>query len=166
LPERWVPHDAVGAFHGTPLRKTEQTQHMTHKKSKNIYIVSIEKGEEIIETLKELSVAESIKTASISGIGAAEKIILGYFDTITKEYTETTLEGSHEITNLTGNITRKDGDPYIHCHITVAGKDFASHGGHLSSAIVSGACEIVVQIVDEEIEREFNEDVGLNMMRL
>jgi len=37
-------------------------------------------------------------------------------------------------------------------------------GGHLNNAIVSGTLEAVIDIIDGEICRERNEDIGLNLL--
>lgn len=38
-------------------------------------------------------------------------------------------------------------------------------GGHLNSATVSATCEMVVRALDGEVERQFDEKVGLNLFR-
>ena len=36
-------------------------------------------------------------------------------------------------------------------------------GGHLTRAVVSATCEMIVEVSDGIIERKFNDEVGLNL---
>ena len=39
-------------------------------------------------------------------------------------------------------------------------------GGHLNRAMVSATCEMVVTVIDGEIDRYADPDVGLNLLKL
>jgi uncharacterized protein len=55
--------------------------------------------------------------------------VLGYFDPETAEYV--THETGHvEICAGLGNVSLRDGKPFIHLHLTVSGKEAAAVGGH------------------------------------
>jgi len=137
---------------------------MKSKKFGNKWVVRIDKGEEIVQTIKEFCQENKIKLGSISGIGATDKVTIGLFDTNTKEYHSQELIGDYEITNFSGNISTMNKEVYLHLHITLADKNQQAFGGHLSSAIISGTGEIIVEEIEGEIEREFNEEVGLNLL--
>jgi len=137
---------------------------MKSKKFGNKWIVRIDKGEEIVQTIKEFCQENKIKLGSISGIGATDKVTIGLFDTNTKEYHSQELIGDYEITNFSGNISTMNKEVYLHLHITLADKNQQAFGGYLSSAIISGTGEIIVEEIEGEIEREFNEEVGLNLL--
>ena len=68
-----------------------------------------------------------------------------------------------EITNLTGNISRKDGAVYLHLHITASRRDYTCVGGHMLTAHVNGACELVVERFSCEAGRRFDDETGLNL---
>jgi len=136
---------------------------LEYKKFENYYVVRLDKGTEIISNLKELCLKENITLGSISGIGAANKIEIGLFNTDTKEYKTTVMEGMFEITSLLGNITRKDGEVYLHCHINFSDASLNTFGGHLVQAYISATCEIVVTAIPGEVNRRFDEEIGLNL---
>ena len=92
---------------------------MEYKRFKDKIIVRLERGEEIVESITKLCNEEDIKLGRVTGIGATDKVKIGLFNVETKEYHSTVLEGDMEITNLSGNISRMDGEVYIHLHITV-----------------------------------------------
>ena len=36
-------------------------------------------------------------------------------------------------------------------------------GGHLNRAIVSATCEMIINIIDGEVDRKLDENIGLNL---
>ena len=139
---------------------------MEYKRFNNKFIVRINKGEEIVETLKKVCKDNSIKLGSVTGIGATNKVTVGLFDVDTKKYHSTELTGNYEIVPLQGNITTMDGEVYLHLHINVCDLEHHSFGGHLNSAIVSATFEAVIDIIDGKIDRKFNKEIGLNLLDL
>ncbi len=139
---------------------------MEYKRQRNTVIVRVDKGEDIIKELLSLSEKENILFASISGLGAVNDIELGIFDTSAKKYHSKRLIGDFEITSLVGSLSRKDGKPYIHVHMSVGNvltNEF--FGGHLNKAIVGATAEIVLNVVEIVVEREFVEEIGLNLFK-
>lgn len=139
---------------------------MDYKRFDNKVVVRIDKGEEIVETLKQVCKKLDIKGGTITGIGATDKATIGLFDTKTKEYHSTELTGDHEIAPLYGNITTMKGKPYLHLHANFCNNENKSFGGHLNSAVVSATFEGVIDIIDGEIDREFDENIGLNLIKV
>ncbi len=139
---------------------------MEYKKIENKIVFRLEMGEGLMESTQRIATAENVKLASINGIGACSKIEMGYIDLSIKEYVFKTFEGNLEILQATGNITLKDGEPFPHIHISVANNECKAFGGHLNEATISATFEGVMQIIDHEIHREFNEDLGLALMNV
>ncbi len=138
---------------------------MEYKKINNQYVVRMDKGEEVLTKLKELCEKEKIKVGSVYGLGAANYVKVGLFDVVEKEYHSKVFEEPLEITSLVGNISTKDGENYLHVHITVANKDMQVFGGHLNECRISATCELYVTSLDTEVEREFSEEIGLNLYK-
>lgn len=139
---------------------------MKFMKTGNRYFVRIDKGEEVIASLKEFCMNNRVKLGSIMGVGAADRITIGLFNTITKEYHNKEYVGEYEITNLTGSITTKDGEIYLHLHITLGDEEYKAYGGHLNECWISGTCELTIDVSDGEINRFFDEPSGLNLWEL
>ena len=98
----------------------------------------------------------------MSGIGATDDFTVGVFDIAKKEYEKFVFSGNHEINALDGNITEKDGKPYIHLHITATGKGGKVVGGHLIKGVISLTGEIIITVTDGKITREYDETLGIN----
>tara|TARA_B110000438_G_scaffold228275_1_gene222816 strand:- start:75 stop:506 length:432 start_codon:yes stop_codon:yes gene_type:complete len=139
---------------------------MEYKRIGNKIIFRLEIDEGLMESTQRIATVENVKLASINGIGACSKIEMGYIDLSIKEYVFKTFEGNLEILQATGNITLKDGEPFPHIHISVANEECKAFGGHLNEAIISATFEGIMQIMDHEINREFNEDLGLALMNV
>ncbi len=138
---------------------------MQYKAVNNTYFVTLAPGEEIVSSLENFCRETGVKLASVSAIGAVNEIEIGLFHPAEKRYEKETLKRDFEITALLGNITQKDGEPYLHLHITVADESRHAFGGHLNRAVVSAACEIIVQSFVGEVGRVFNEKIGLNIWK-
>lgn len=138
---------------------------MEFKKFDSKYVIRLEKGEEIVESIKKLCEKEDIRLGTISGIGATNRAVIGLFETNTKEYHSKELTGDMEITSLVGNISQMDGEVYLHIHINLANEENKVFGGHLTSAIISATGEIVIDVIEGVVDRKFDEEVGLNLFK-
>lgn len=139
---------------------------MEYRKYADTYVVRIDKGEEIIASLQALCEQENIQLASVSGIGAADRAVIGLYDVANRQYHKTELEGAMEITSLLGNVTRKDGAVYLHLHINLCDKNMHIIGGHLNECRIGATGEIIVRSIPGQVGRLLDEEVtGLNLFR-
>ena len=137
---------------------------MKYKRCENKVIVRIDKGEEIVDTLKSVCKKLNITLGIITGIGATDKLTIGFLNTKTKKYLSKELSGDHEIAPLSGTITRMNGEPYLHLHINVCNAEQKSFGGHLASAVVSATFEGVIDIIEGNIDRVYDQTSGINLL--
>lgn len=127
-------------------------------------VVRLDKGDEIIESIKKVSDELKIKTAVFSAIGATDDFTVGVFSLENSDYERFTYTGNHEITELSGNITTVDSKPYIHAHITCAGENAGIVGGHLLRAVVSLTLELFIIEINTEVSRAFDPEAGINKL--
>jgi len=139
---------------------------MHHKQFGSTFVLRVDKGEEIVETLKRFCASQRITLGWVTGIGAVNKATVGLFDPETKEYVSNELTGSYEIAHLAGNVTTMNGEPYLHLHITLADAEGSAFAGHLNSATVSATAEVFITRIDGEVDREFSQEIGLNLLKL
>jgi len=124
------------------------------------YVVRLDPGEKIIETLTALCERDAIGGGYFSGIGSAGEAEVGWYDPAAKGYAWTKVAGPSEIVSLTGNITKVDGRPHVHAHVALAGRDLAVKGGHLKEAVVAVTCEITLVRFRDDIARKRDEASG------
>lgn len=138
---------------------------MEYRKFDSTIIARIDKGEEILEKVKEIALKENIKLASISALGAVNDFTVGVFKTDEKKYYSNSFQGYFEITSLTGTINTMNGEFYTHIHMSAGNEKGEVFGGHLNRAVVSATCEMVITIIDGSVDRYFDEDIGLNLFK-
>ena len=139
---------------------------MQYKRFGNTYMVRNDLGEEILSNLQKLCEEESIRLGWVEAIGATDQAVIGVFDLEKKEYYPEQIQEFMEITGLSGNITQMEGKPYIHLHATLADQHHRIHGGHVIQMRVGATCEMFVTVLDGEVKRTRNEDLGINLWTL
>ena len=138
---------------------------MEYRKFDSTIIAKIDKGEEILEKVKEIALKENIKLASISALGAVNDFTVGVFKIDEKKYYSNSFQGYFEITSLTGTINTMNDEFYCHIHMSAGNEKGEVFGGHLNRAIVSATCEMVITIIDGAVDRYFDEEIGLNLFK-
>lgn len=136
---------------------------MEYRKFGNTIVVRIDKGEEILEKIREIALKENIKLANINALGATNDFTVGVFKTAEKKYYSNNFKGDFEIVSLTGTINTMNGEFYTHIHMSAGNDKGEVFGGHLNRAIVSATCEMIINIIDGKVDRKFNEEIGLNL---
>ena len=139
---------------------------MKYQRLEQTIIVRMDKGEDIVEQVKNVALKEKIKLASISALGAINEFTVGVFKTKEKKYYANEFKGDFEIVSLTGTINTMNDEYYSHMHLSAGNDQGQVFGGHLNKAIVSATCEMVIQIINGEVDRYFDEEVGLNLLKL
>ncbi len=128
-------------------------------------VIRLDPGEELCGSLLDLAQRENVRLASVTALGASDDITLGVFDTRSKQYFKKRYNArNYELASVVGNLSRKDGEPYLHLHAVIGCPETEEcHGGHLNAAVISATAEIVVDIIDGEAGRKFSDQVGLNL---
>ncbi len=138
---------------------------MEYKRFGNKIVARIDKGEEILEKIKEISLKENIKLANVNALGATNDFTVGVFKVDEKKYYSNDFKGNFEIVSLTGSTNTMNGEFYTHIHMSAGNEKGEVFGGHLNRAIVSATCEMFIEIIDGEVDRYFDEEIGLNLFK-
>ena len=127
-------------------------------------IYSLKAGTRIPEDIVSIAREEKIGTAEVEAIGGVDWLNLAYFNRQTKKYEEHEFKEFCEVTSLLGNITEKDGEPFLHAHGNFGRKDMSVIGGHVISARVFPILEVVITPTRNRALRHFDEQLGLNVI--
>lgn len=138
---------------------------MDYRRFENTIIARIDKGEEIVEKVREIALKEEIKLASVQALGAVGDFTVGVFNTVEKKYHSNEFRGDFEIVSLTGTINTMDGEFYCHMHMSAGNGRGEVFGGHLNRAVVSATCEMVINLIPGEVDRYFDAEIGLNLYK-
>lgn len=138
---------------------------MEYRRFQQTIVARMDKGEEILTKLQEICEKEQIRLASVSALGAVGEFTVGLFDTVKKQYQSASMTGDFEIVSLTGTVNTMGGAYYAHIHMSAGDREYHVFGGHLNRAVVSGTCEMVIQIINGTVDRVYDKEVGLNVYK-
>ena len=138
---------------------------MEYRRFDNKIIARIDKGEEILDSIKVIALKEKIKLASVRALGATNDFTVGVYNIDEKKYYSNTFNGNYEIVSLTGTINTMNDEFYTHIHMSCGNDKGEVFGGHLNRAVVSATCEMVIDIIDGIVDRYYDEEIGLNLFK-
>ena len=129
------------------------------------YILRFERGEELIEGLKNFCQAKKIKAAFFFALGASNEVELAHYDVDKKRYSNKVIRQKLEIDSLTGNIALLDGKIIIHSHGVFSDGTMQAQAGHVNRLAIAATGEIFLQVLKGKLERQYDGKTGLNLMK-
>jgi predicted DNA-binding protein with PD1-like motif len=140
---------------------------MTYRFDNHTYLVVLKKDEELLAELDKFVQTTKLQQATISGLGGALQVELGFYNLKTQAYQWRLVDELCEIASLQGNLARdENGKPAFHLHGVFAGENYQVLAGHVRKLIVGGTCELVIQPFGELLERRVDPETGLNLLHL
>lgn len=130
----------------------------------NQYVLKLDRGDELIETLKQFCKDQQITAAFFVGLGASSYVELAWYNLETKQYEEKEFNETLEIASLTGNAAMLDEQMIIHVHGSFSNRSLSGIAGHVSKLIIGGAGEIKLDKFDITFRRKFDQETGLNLL--
>lgn len=127
-------------------------------------IFCLSKGADLFDELLAISAKEKVSTAQVAGVGGVNRLDLAYYNSAKKKYEEHIYEEFLEVAGLAGNLTLKDGKPFLHLHGTFGRRDMSALAGHVVSATVFPLLEVVVMPTSNRALRRFDDETGLNVI--
>ncbi|MBF0271079.1 MAG: DNA-binding protein [Magnetococcales bacterium] len=119
-------------------------------------------GCDLLEALNRICREQGIRLGRIEGLGAVKKARLGFYDQTRREYDFIDFAQPLEIVQLVGNVSMKEGEPFVHVHITLADHEGRAFGGHLAPGTEVFAAEVVIQgFTGTQLHRGWDEETGL-----
>ena len=139
---------------------------MQYRLEEDKILVSLERGDEILHSIYTVADEVDIKFGWINGIGAAKNITLGSYPMEIKNYIKKEFKGEFELTSLMGNISTKDGNPFVHIHANISDEECNGYGGHLFSGTITATGELIIFLSNSVINREKSSNIGLYLWNL
>ena len=127
-------------------------------------IYGLKAGSKIPDSVLAIASKEKVATALVTAIGGVKELRLAYFYHETKEYVEHEYREFLEVTSLLGNVTLKDGKPFLHVHGTFGRKDLSTLAGHVVAATAFPLLEVVITPTKNRALRRFDDELGLNVI--
>lgn len=109
------------------------------------FVGRLETGSDLVEEIEHYCAEQGITAAQVTVIGAVRRAHFAYYEQDGHRYRELASETHHEITGFVGNVSMRDGKPFLHAHATFADADGATVGGHLLKGIEVFAAEVMIR---------------------
>jgi predicted DNA-binding protein with PD1-like motif len=119
-----------------------------------------------VDALTTLAADEGIRAAEISGIGAFESAVIGFYDLESQEYDRIPVKEETEVLSLLGNLSVTDEGPRVHAHVSLGRRDGSGLGGHLFEGRCGATLEIFVREEPGELRRIPDPTAGLPLLEL
>jgi predicted DNA-binding protein with PD1-like motif len=124
-------------------------------------------GADLLEEITAVCREHDIRLGRVEAIGAVKKASIGFYDQQTRTYAYLNLNKEMEIAKLSGNVSVKDGQVFVHAHVTLADETGRAYGGHLAAGTIVFACECIIEAFEgPELERVFDEETGLALWNI
>lgn len=136
---------------------------MDYRRFGDTIVARLDRGEEVHEQLRLIARKEDIKLAQVNGLGAADDVTLGVYIIGEKRYHANHFSGDMEIVSLWGTVSTMGGEYYPHLHMSVSDIRGHVYGGHLTRAVISATCELVIRVIDGSVDRKHLPDIGINV---
>ena len=123
-------------------------------------------GSDLLDGLTAIIQKENIRLGRIQAIGATTHAVIAYYDQNTKQYNPLEFSGGMEILNLTGNVSIRDGKPFVHVHVILGDPEGKVFGGHVLPGTKLFALEVFVdEFEGDELIRTKDERTGLYLWK-
>jgi predicted DNA-binding protein with PD1-like motif len=123
----------------------------------------VPQGEDLLGYLNQVCLDENIQAGQVNAIGAVSKATIGFYDQARQVYEFLDFNEPMEIVALMGNVSIKDGKPFVHAHVVFGNHTGKLLGGHLAEGAPVFACEFIITKFDsdQEFVRGLDQGTGL-----
>ena len=148
------------------------------KDGKN-HVIILERGEDVIPALEKYCAEHGITAGVFTGIGAVNKIEIGYYEFEKREYHFRSEAGDFEVASMNGNVALFDpeggfasdgagGKPFIHAHAVLSrcDKTLECIGAHIKKASVAVTLEVFLTEMNVGLTRKHDDFIGLKLLNV
>jgi uncharacterized protein len=126
------------------------------------FIGRLEKGSDLVAEIERICEERGVSAAWVSVIGAVQHAAFAYYHQGDLRYLELSSGTHHEIVGFIGNVSLRDGKPFLHAHATFADEHGACVGGHLLRGIKVFVAEFEIrELLGVDLVRTLDEEFGL-----
>ena len=144
---------------------------MESQKFGNKIYLCLDKGDEVLKSILQTCQEQKISSATFSGIGACDKVVIGTYLPEEHDFLRHTKEGMLEMISLMGNVTQDANHTKLNIHahgmfsyLNSETNTIQYFGGDLKSAQIMYTGEIVIEPVEGgKISKQFNPKVGIDV---
>ena len=130
------------------------------------FVVVLDAGDEAFAAITDFANKNGLGGASLSAIGAFERVTVGWFDLRAKTYRPIEIDEQCEGLTLLGDIAiGDDGRSSLHMHAVLGLKDGTTRGGHFLNGIVRPTLEVTIVETPVHLRRRKQPGLGIALIR-
>jgi len=131
-------------------------------KAGRAFVGRLETGGDLVEEIERYCAEQGILAAQVTVVGAMRRVRYAYRDQPGHRYLELSSDTHHELAGFAGNVSEKDGRPFLHAHATFSDADGVTVGGHLVRGCEVFVAEVMIrELADVSLVRVHDEETGL-----
>ncbi len=131
-----------------------------------VFMGRLPKDADLLQALTAVCREHGVSRGSVQLIGALQQARLGYYNQDTQQYHIQDFPQHLEILAGLGNVSLKDGQPFVHLHLTLSNSEFGCVGGHAMEGCILFAAEAIVTRIDgPPLIRGLDEPTGLPLWK-
>ncbi len=125
------------------------------------FLGRLPEGQDPLVALADFCREKGVRAGWLSAIGTLRRAVLGYFDETRREYLRIPVEGFREIASCQGNVSLRDGQPFVHLHIVLSAEDGSTVAGHLLEGETFVGEFYLQEVLGPALVRQFDPQSGL-----
>lgn len=130
------------------------------------FVFALPRHSDIHDQVTRFCVKNKVRKGWINILGAVAESKLGYYSQVQHTYHHRVFKEELEIVACVGNVSLKDGAPFLHLHAALGDTKLRTWGGHLFPGSKVFAAEVCVQEVEgPPLKREPDASTGLALWR-
>ena len=132
----------------------------------NFLLIRAKHDLDLIQFITEIVEKKGIIVAAFTAIGALKRAKLEFYDQKKHEYREIKVDSPREIASCIGNISVKNGKPFVHAHAVLADEEGNTKAGHLVEGTVFAAEIHLCELKGIKLERKHDEITNLSLWEI
>lgn len=121
---------------------------------------------DIIAALTAFCKENGVRAGWISAIGTVRQAEVGYFDHERKEYLHIEVARFMEVISCQGNVSLRDGEPFVHLHVVLSGPEGETLAGHLFESTAFVGEFHLQELLGPDLVRQPDAASGLSLWKL
>jgi predicted DNA-binding protein with PD1-like motif len=132
-----------------------------------IHLLRLEQGEDLVDAITAYATNQRIQAAWFTYLGAVSRAALRYYDQVEMAYRDFTIDEHLEVLSGVGNVSLKDGAPFVHTHAALGDAAGRALGGHINQGCTVFSLEVRLEELNGEAPvRTLDQASGLSLWGL
>jgi len=130
------------------------------------FVIRAEHNSDLIKFITDQAEKEKVSVATFAAIGALKRAKIAFYNQKTHKYNTISLDFPLEIASCIGNISTKDGKPFVHTHAVLSDREGNTKAGHLIEGKIFAGEIHLQELKGTKLERTFDKKTALSLWNI